>query len=473
MNAITRLLFLPILVSLAVMPFPASGDFFFPNGRDGYIIDGETITVVDIKITNSSPCKFVFKIPPGKKVLDFDLWPLSALSVDDAVAVLANGEGALRVVTKRAFSPPVDENGNPCNLAALAASATPVAAGAEAPISIPISNDADSLAITCDGRFAVVVGANSATPISLVDFVARAEVDKFAAESNATYATTFDDGESVVVVLNIPPPNDSNRLRRLKIVNGKLVDTGEDLLAGTVGTNRLFKKVFPVVGSKIGVALMLGSAPGLVTFSVPGLQVLSSINAFGDSAAVSCAGDKVYVRKYSVRDGGQINGYTLDPLTGALGATPFLTITVGQTDFFVSNFGNALAISRDGTRLIVPEGTGFPNSPPTPRVTFFDTTTGARLGFFDAFGGGSPTLVSTYSCCAGTGLRLGVQRLTSGLIQITATGETGRRYELQKSQYLVAWDKLLEFQMMASSAPYTDPDSRTNSTRFYRLKLLP
>src|SRR5262249_52559039 len=136
-------------------------------------------------------------------------------------------------------------------------------------------------------------------------------------------------------------------------------------------------------------------APQVVTFSIPGLQILDSINSGGDSAAVSCTGDQVWVRNNS-----QIKGYTLDPVTGALGDTPFLTISnVGQTDPFTYNFGNALAISRDGTRLIATEGTGFPNSPATPRTTFFDTTTGARLGFFDAFGGGSPTLVSTYSCC--------------------------------------------------------------------------
>jgi len=367
----------------------------------------------------------------------------------------------------------VDKDGKPCVEAAGLLAAPTAQATQQGVGTIKISNDADSFDLTCDERYAVVVGANSPTPVSLVDLAAGTEVDTFAAESNATYATTFDDGESVVVVLNIPPPNDSNRLRRLKIVDGKLVDTGESLAAGPVGTVLLFKKVFAVAGSKIGVALMQGSAPGLVTFSIPGLQVLDSANVHGDSAAVSCAGDKVYVRGYSVVNGGQINGFTLDPVTGALGDTPFVTFSVGATDPYPDNFGNTLAISRDGTRLIVPEGTAFPNSPPTPRTTFFDTTTGARLGFFDAYDGGSPTLVSTYSCCAGTGLRLGIQELTSGAIQITATGVPGQKYELQKSQNLVGWDKLLEFQMTASPAPYTDPDSQTNSTRFYRLKLLP
>lgn len=398
-------------------------------------------------------------VPPGKSI--------TGLVIRRDGVYRGTGEKKVRVIKASEFTPipPIVATSSP-GLATARIQRVSNAALVES--SIPVSNDGDSIALTCDGRYLVVVGANSATPVSLVDLEAGAEVDTFAADSNVTYAETFDDGESVVVVQNIPPQNATNRLRRLKIVNGQLVDTGESLAAGP-GDYR-FKKVFAAAGSKVGVAIAEFGNPQIVTFSIPGLQVLDGFNgAGGSSGAMSCAGDKFYVR-----GGSQIRSYTVDPVTGALGDTPFLTINgVGETDFFVSNFGNALEVSRDGARLIVPEGTAFPNSPPTPRTTYFDTTTGARIGFFDAFGRGSPTLVSTIPCCARTGLRLGIQRLASGLIQITATGEIGKNYELQKSQNLVAWDKLLEFQMTASPAPYTDLDSQTNSTRFYRLKLIP
>jgi len=471
-----------LLVTLArVVMQNAHGQYFFPGGEDYAHYDPNTPGTPNGRLyvgdkTGKSLCHYRIDVKVGKTVQKeyasylVDIDEETGEEFQGPLAVFfTDGTGQWRYYLQSRFDL-VDKDGKPCKPGLKARSA----AQATGVGTINISNDADSFDLTCDGRYAVVVGANSPTPVSLVDLAAGAEVDKFAAESNATYATTFDDGESVVVILNIPPANDSNRLRRLKVVGGKLVDTGESLAAGPAGTIRRFKKVFAVPGSKVGVALAEFGAPGLVTFRIPGLQLLDSHpSAAGDSAAVSCAGDKVYVRNYSLRDGGQINGYTLDPVTGALGATPFLTISVGQTDTFETNFGNALAVSRDGTLLIVSEGTAYPNSPPTPRVTFFDTTTGERVGFDDTFDGGSPTLVSTYSCCAGPGLRLGIQQLPSGLIQITSTGGTGQKYELQKSQNLVAWDTLLEIQETESPAPYTDSDFKTNSTRFYRLKLVP
>jgi len=118
----------------------------------------------------------------------------------------------------------------------------------------------------------------------------------------------------------------------------------------------------------------------------------------------------------------------------------------------------------------------FPVSPPlTPRTSYYDATTGALLGHFDGSGlnAGYPTVVSTWSCCAGTEMNVDIQRLSSGLVQIQATGEPGWNYELQKSPNLTAWDKLLDIEMTESPALFTDPETPNNPVRYYRLKLIP
>ena len=346
------------------------------------------------------------------------------------------------------------------------------------PHEIPVSNTADSFATTCDGQFAVVVGGGPA-PVSLVDLAAGREVDTLPFSGRGNFVATCDDRESVLVLIN-DPGNERNSVRRLKIVNAKLVDTGERLDVPGAESARFFRKVYAAPGSKVGVALGF-YAPRLTTFSIPGLQVLDTSPEIRDaesSAVVSCAGDRIFLRLNSFVGGiprGHIHGFTLDPATGAIGDTPFLTTDVAYTPQASTTFGDGLAISRDGTRLIVPESAVGPSAPPTPRTSFLDATTGARVGFFDAFGaeGVYPTLVATYSCCAVPGLRLGVQRLSSGLIQISATGEIGRNYELQKSQNLGTWEKLSEFLMTASPMLYTDSDSPTDSTHYYRLLLIP
>ena len=88
---------------------------------------------------------------------------------------------------------------------------------------------------------------------------------------------------------------------------------------------------------------------------------------------------------------------------------------------------------------------------------------------------GSPSLSATNTfqvTVVGEGSRLDIQRLASGLMQLTITGDTGHSYELQKSTYLEIWDKLFEFQLSTSPFPYVDLGAETNALRFYRLKLI-
>ncbi len=491
-NAISRRFFLPLFSIILAWALQARGQRFFdddgidvahyvpnvpgtPNGR---------IYVGDGNFFEHPECHYRINILEGKTVKNLHLGTRYVEDGDNIPVVWFVNSAGKMVEISRDEMKYVNRHGMPClpKSAALAvARAGPAVTGRE----IAVSNAADAFAITCDGRFAVVVGHGggaSPVPVSLVDVVAGREVDTLDFPGLARSVAACDDRESVLVLVN-DPGDVRNSVRRLRIVNGKLTDTGERLDVPGNAPDRYFLKTYAVPGSKVGVALGVFGAPEITTFSIPGLQVLDSAPALFGSAekslAVSCAGDRIFLRGnlFVGADGrGRIHGFTLDPVTGAIGDTPFLTTDVAYTVQASTTFGDGLAISRDGTQLIVPETTSGSTAPTTSRTSFLDTTTGARVGFFDAFGAGAqdyPTLVATHPCCAGTGLRLGIQRLAAGLIQITATGEVGKKYELQKSQNLVAWEKLLEFQMTASPAPYTDPDSQTNSTRFYRLQLIP
>jgi hypothetical protein len=102
----------------------------------------------------------------------------------------------------------------------------------------------------------------------------------------------------------------------------------------------------------------------------------------------------------------------------------------------------------------------------------------AQVGSYDVnvvvTDNGSPSLSATNTfkvTVTGNESRLAIQPLTSGLMQITITGDIGLNYELQKSTDLVVWDKLFGFQLSTSPFLYIDPESQAAPIRFYRLKL--
>ena len=88
---------------------------------------------------------------------------------------------------------------------------------------------------------------------------------------------------------------------------------------------------------------------------------------------------------------------------------------------------------------------------------------------------GSPSLSATNTfqvTVVGEGSHLEIQRLASGLMQLTITGDTGHSYELQRSAFLEVWNKVFEFQLSTSPFLYVDIGAETNALRFYRLKLI-
>ena len=87
----------------------------------------------------------------------------------------------------------------------------------------------------------------------------------------------------------------------------------------------------------------------------------------------------------------------------------------------------------------------------------------------------TPSLSATTSfqvTVTGEGSRMDAQRLTSGLVQITISGDIGQNYELQKTSQLRDWERVLEFRLDVSPFQYIEPES-TSGSRFYRLRLIP
>jgi hypothetical protein len=90
---------------------------------------------------------------------------------------------------------------------------------------------------------------------------------------------------------------------------------------------------------------------------------------------------------------------------------------------------------------------------------------------------GSPPLSDTAVfrvMVTGEGSSLAISRLSgNGLGQISITGDIGLDYELQVSTDLLDWTRLIEFRLVESPHIFIDPATATQSTRFYRLRLIP
>jgi hypothetical protein len=73
MDAMPRLLLLPLLVALAALALPARGQFFFPDGTDAphYVpnVPGTPNGRFYVgEFTGDAKCHFRYDVPPGKTV---------------------------------------------------------------------------------------------------------------------------------------------------------------------------------------------------------------------------------------------------------------------------------------------------------------------------------------------------------------------------------------------------------------------
>jgi hypothetical protein len=274
------------------------------------------------------------------------------------------------------------------------------------PIVVPISNDADSFAVSCDGRFAVVVGSTTQTntPVSLVDLNVHREVATVPYPNKlARAAAVGDDGQTVLASLDNSIGGGAPVVRRLTLneQNGTLTDAG---VQHAFASNDFPTRMAIAPGSHVGVTLVQHSTPtttDLVSFSLPDLTIRDSVTlggSIGNAVVFNCNGDKIYARSGSqALDPDVIQGFNFDPLTGTFGHTAFLTIN-NISIFYGARFGDSLAISPDGSLLIAAEE-NVDGRLPAPRVSLWDAVTGMFLNDFSV-PNFAPHLAAAVPCCA-------------------------------------------------------------------------
>jgi len=244
----------------------------------------------------------------------------------------------------------------------------------DTPRTIAVSNDADAFDAACNAGAVVAVGANSATPVSLVDLAAGREVATATYANRLGRAVAVDDaGAFAVVALDDPVNNTSNEIRRVAIGAGTLQDTGEQLAFGA----DFVSKVKVVPGGRFGVALVGVGTSRLVSFSLPGLAIKGSVTlggGTGNALVVGAGGDRVYVR--SGRRGivpDIVEGFAIDRATGAIGQVPVLRID-DISGFTGTLLLDPMALSPAGDSLLVVEAS------PAPRIARYSIANGALLG---------------------------------------------------------------------------------------------
>jgi hypothetical protein len=265
------------------------------------------------------------------------------------------------------------------------------------PPAIAVSNDADTLDIACDGQTVVVAGANSGTPVALVDFSTRREV------ATAPYAGKLarsvavdDDGRQALVVLDDENVSVAGEIHRIAIGPATLTDTGERLaFAG-----EFVSRVYIAPGAHVGVAIVGNGPTRLVSFGLPSLVVKGSValsGGVGNAVAFSLSGDHVYVRSGQRGPADVVERFTFDPATGAIGQAADLRIT-GISGFVGVGYQQSMATSADGAYLVVADE-NLVGALPAPRIAWYDAVTGALAGSLDLPAGTQPRIVATPRAC--------------------------------------------------------------------------
>jgi Ca2+-binding RTX toxin-like protein len=258
----------------------------------------------------------------------------------------------------------VTNNGNQVFVIDLTTS-PPGLAGGTNPISI--SNLGSDLSISPDGKFLVV---GSSEPISVIDIAARAEISTFFTGFDTSSVDVCSDGSVLITSFDL------DATHRLTLSGtGTLTDTGE-VLPLSVGrpTN-----VYCAPGAQSGVAIEIGGGDfiGAVTsFTIPGLSAVDIRTFFNKntfSGTINPTGNRVFVES-AVNLAGSIDVFDFNSPTGALGASPLLTFSVGFATPF-SGF-DQIALHPNSTKLFVSEI----SLGPTPgAVNVYDPNTGALL----------------------------------------------------------------------------------------------
>lgn len=229
---------------------------------------------------------------------------------------------------------------------------------------IPISNFGEDLALSPDGKFLLVCDGSAVQPISVIDIAARVEIGIFDTGSDNNSIDVCSDGSVLVT-------SASGGVRRLTINgSGVLTDTGETLAVSGP------QNVYCAPGARSG--LVISYWDNLVqSFMIPGLAAVDaralSGTEGGISGALNQAGDRVYIRSNgggggeikvaTIQAGGFVDAFSYNSATGALGASPLLSIPIAPANTFygmdqMALSGNRLYVSQPEALNVYDAGTG-------------------------------------------------------------------------------------------------------------------
>jgi hypothetical protein len=363
------------------------------------------------------------------------------------IAAVTFGDGGVTVVPDTAFIGP--------------GSATP-----GQPIRIPVTNDADTLDVACDNKTAVVVGANGATPVALVDLATRQQLSGVAYAGKLARTVAVDDqGTQALVVIDDKAISTGGNVRRLSISSGALTDTGEVLAFGTEFVSR----VYFAPNAKFGVVIVGSGATRLVSFSVPGLAQKSSVNlagGVGNAVAFSPDGTRVYVRSGNRGAKDVIEAFSFDSATGA----------IGQSRIYRNDFRRRIHRSRvldvDGhharRRPTWPRQTkDIAGSPPAPRLVAINAVTGAQSSAVALAADARPTVAATKRACKSTPAVQTAIEYYHACIRSLLRYEHRRRDREARQRHVRGWVRTgKQVNVYANGSAGTIPTCRFFSTSF-------
>src|SRR5262245_59687019 len=236
---------------------------------------------------------------------------------------------------------------------------------AAGPNPIPIANFGEDTSISPDGLYGVTCDGSATQLVSVVDIALQTQVSTFATGHDCNSVDVCSDGSVLVTSFNL------GRVRRLTLDGaGNLADTGEILTLGTTPNNVAYAP-----GAKTGIVVN-GAADDIRSFTIPGLATVDTRRLsghYGQGIVVSADGMRAYSRDLGFPEGWILEGWTYNPTTGALGATPFFTRATGMTQPQIDAF-----FGMDQLAIHPVTGELYVSQPSA--LNRFDQNTGAFVG---------------------------------------------------------------------------------------------
>ena len=186
---------------------------------------------------------------------------------------------------------------------------------------ISIDNFGEDLSITKDGKYLLVTDGDPVAPISVIDVATRRQIGSFSTGSNNTAVAVCDDNSVLVASFG------DGLVRRFTLSAAGVLTNSGAAFAIFDPTN-----VYCAPGSKAGFVVNVESK--LASFTLPAMtgvdtRILDNRTGTPDVSAITGAlnptGEKAFARTQT-----SVMKFDFNPVTGALGAGPLLTIPVAS-----------------------------------------------------------------------------------------------------------------------------------------------